>query len=120
MQLPYLMRLIESKAEELTREVMVQLRESPETPYLRHVEDKELRRRVQDLYANLGRWVTARAGHDVRIAYRQLGAQRCEEGVAAAEVVYALLAVKGHLWEFIRRNAPCNTSVELYQEDELF
>jgi hypothetical protein len=119
MQLPYLIGLIESHAEDLTREVMSELREAPEAPYLRRLSEDELRRRAMDIYAHLGKWLTSRGDYDVRLAYRQLGTQRCEEGVPASEIVYALLAIKRHLWDFIRRNAPCESASELYQQDEL-
>jgi hypothetical protein len=119
MQLPYLVRLIEAHAEDLTNEVMDELRSGSETPHLRQVDQGELRQRAADLYSNLGRWLTRRTDFDARLYYRQLGTLRCEEGIPASEVVYAVLAIKRHLWEFILRNAPCETAAELYQEEEL-
>lgn len=120
MQLPYLIRVIESHAEDLTREVLADLRGATETSYLRCLPEDEVRKRVQSLYANLDRWLTARGDYDIRLLYRQLGSQRCEEGVPASEVVFALLSVKRRLWEFIQRNASIDSAVQLYQEEELF
>jgi hypothetical protein len=119
MQLPYLIRLIESHAEELTNEVMEDLRDSTEMPHLKQISEDELRQRAVDLYSNLGKWLTRRGDYDLRHYYRQMGTLRCEEGIPASEVVYAVIAIKRHLWDFVLRNAPCDTAAELYQEEEL-
>lgn len=119
MLLPHLMRAIESNAEGLTRDVMEQLRADPRVAYLHRVSDEELLRRVQDLYGDLGKWLTTRNDAEVRRVYRGLGARRQREGVPVSELVHALTAVKRRVWDFVRSNA-AESSVEVYQEDELF
>jgi hypothetical protein len=120
MQLPYLVRAVVSHADDLTREVIDDLRNNPDTPSMRRLTDDESQRRIADVYANLSAWLTDRAVHDTRLTYRQLGAQRCEDGVPAAEMVFAILAVKRHLLEFIRRNANTESVTQMYEEEELF
>jgi hypothetical protein len=119
MQLPYLIRAIESHAQEITRGVVDEIRRTPQLPYLHGLSDDELRTRGLDFYSNLGQWLGAPDDKKVSDLYRTVGYQRCEDGVPAAEVVYAVLTLKRHLWDFIRNNSEWQSEVELYQQDEL-
>ena len=47
------------------------------------------------------------------------GAAGCADGVPASELIYAVLRLKAHVWDFIRRNDAWQNEVELYQADEL-
>lgn len=119
MVLPELLAVIHTHAEELAAELIVDLRNNPRTKYLRGVGPEEFRRRAVDLYANLSAWLAERREEDIARAYESLGAARCAEGVAASELVAALLLAKSRLLDFIRRNDSLSTSVELYQLGEL-
>ena len=119
MLLPNLMKMIESHAEELTREVLNDLGKNPRTPFLHRIPSEELRRRIYDVYRNLGHWLEEKDEARIELVYSDLGRRRSSEGVPADEVVYAVLRTKEHLWDFIHRNHGLQSAVELYQEEEL-
>jgi hypothetical protein len=116
MLLPWLMRLIETHAEQMTEKLIQVVRANPRTSFLHEVSEPELRRRVFDLYHNLGRWLGEKSEVEIEATYRDLGSQRCREGVPLHELVYALVLVKHQLWDYIQSNDLPETATNLYGE----
>lgn len=119
MLLPDLLRTIESHADEITAELMTELRTHPRTTYLHRVSEGEVRTRANDLYARLSRWIEDDGEDEISQTYRELGSRRCREGVPTSELIYALTLAKSRLINFIRRNDTIESSLELQQECEL-
>ena len=119
MLLPWLMRLIETHAEELTAKVIQALRTNPRTTFLHQVSEAELKRRGFDLYHNLGRWLGEKSEAEIEATYRENGRRRFGEGVPLSELIYALILMKQYLWEFIRKNDLPETATNLYGEEQL-
>lgn len=119
MLLPNLMKMIETHAEELTREVLSDLEKNPRTPFFHRIPPEELRRRIYDVYHNLGRWLEEKDETRIEGVYSDLGRRRSAESMPADQLVYAILRTKEHLWDFIHRNHGLQSAVELYQEEEL-
>jgi len=89
MQLEELVKLIESRADEVT-----------ELAYHRFGDD-ELGARARLVYANLGKWLEEESEGLVEEEYFRLGKQRCEERIPLSEVIWALLLTRRNLWQFI-------------------
>ncbi|CAG0978300.1 hypothetical protein PHYC_01624 [Phycisphaerales bacterium] len=119
MLLPDLIRTIESHADEITTELMTELRTNPRTTYLHRVSEGEVRTRANDLFSHLSRWIEEDGEDEISQTYRELGGRRCREGVPPSELLYALVLAKAHLISFIRRNDTIESSLELQQECEL-
>jgi hypothetical protein len=119
MLLPRLMGLIETHADELTGKVIKALRENPRTAFLHEVSEAELKRRGFDLYHNLSRWLAEKGEAEIEATYRENGRRRFREGVPLSELVYALILMKQHLWDFIRKNDLPETATNLYGEEHL-
>ncbi len=119
MLLPWLMRLIETHARELTEKVIQAVRTSPHTTFLHELSEEELERRVFDLYHNLGRWLGEKSEDEIEAIYGELGRQRCREGVPLHELVYALILVKQHLWDYVQQNDLPESATNLYGEELL-
>jgi hypothetical protein len=119
MILPNMMTMIESHAEELTNEVLSDLRRNPRTPYFHRIPPEEMRRRIYDVYHNLGHWLAEKNEANIEAAYNELGRRRRAEVVPLSEVVCAVLLTKGHLWDFIRRNHDMHSAMAVYQQEEL-
>jgi hypothetical protein len=119
MLLPWLMRLIETHAEELTEKVVEAVRTNPRTTFLHEVSEAELKRRGFDLYHNLGRWLAEKSEAEIEATYRENGRRRFREGVPLSELIYALILMKQHLWEFIRKNDLPETATNIYGEQQL-
>jgi hypothetical protein len=113
MLLPWLMRLIETHAEELTDRVIQAVRTNPRTSFLHAVSEAELKRRGFDLYHNLSRWLAEKSEAEIEATYRENGRKRFREGVSLSELVYALILMKQHLWDFIRKNDLPETATNL-------
>jgi hypothetical protein len=111
--------MIQDHAEDLTSEVLKDLGTNPRTPAYHRLSQDELHRRVYDVYHNLGRWLGEKSDTQVESTYNNLGRTRRTEGVPVSEVTYALILVKEHLRQYIRRAGLVDSAVELYQEEEL-
>lgn len=117
MELPWLMKQIETHAEELTERVIEAVRTSPRTKFLHVPSEEELRRRFFDLFRNLGRWLSEKGEGEIEAIYSDIGRQRCHEGVPLGELVYALVLVKQHLWDYVQKNVVAISESTLYQEE---
>jgi hypothetical protein len=114
-----LVRLIEEHADQLTQRVLDDVAANPRTPHYRELTSDEMRRRVYDVYHNLGRWLGDKTEEHLESTYGGLGRTRYREGVPLSEVVYALVLIKNHLREYIRAVGLVDSAVELYLEEEL-
>jgi len=117
MELPWLMQQIETHADKLTERVIDAVRTSPRTRFLRDLSEEELRRRFFDLFRNLGRWLTEKSEGEIETIYGDVGRRRCREAVPLSELVYALLLVKQHLWDYVQKNVIPVSESTLYEEE---
>lgn len=115
----FLIRMIENHAEDLTREVLADFAKNPRTPHLHAVSQEELHQRAFDLFRNLGQWLADRHDGHIEEPYARLGRDRHVEGVPLSEVIYAVILIKEHLRNYVRRAGAASTALELYQEVEL-
>jgi len=97
-----LIQLIESHADELTREVVKDLMSNARTPRFRSTPREELDERIGGLYRNLGDWIGAANDDAVRAAYEDWGRRRFRQGILISEIAYALIIAKHHLRRWIR------------------
>lgn len=114
-----LVRLIQDHAEDLTGEVLRDLRSNPRTQAYHALPLEEVRRRVYDVCHNFGRWLGDKTEAPVEATYGALGRTRRAEGVPLSEVVYALMLTKQHLRGYIMSAGLVGSAVDLYQEEEL-
>jgi len=117
MELPWLMKQIETHAEQLAERVIEAVRTNPRTKFLRDVSEEELRRRFFDLFQNLGRWLSEKGDEEIEAIYGEIGRRQCREGVPLNELVYALILVKQHLWDYIDKNVVPDSEGNLYREE---
>jgi len=117
MELPWLMQQIETHAEKLTARVIDAVRTSPRTMSFRNLSEEELRRRFFDLFRNLGRWLSEKSEGEIETIYGDIGRQRCREAVPLSELVYALLLVKQHLWDYVQTNVVAVSESTIYEEE---
>lgn len=115
----HLIRTIEVHAEELTSELLDDLGRNPRTPSFHGLSRGELHGRVYDVYHNLGRWLAEKDQRHIEQVYRELGRRRHHDHTPASELLYAVILIKEHLRNYIRRVAGANSAVEMHQEAEL-
>lgn len=114
-----LIQLIEDHAEGLTRGVVNDLQSNPRTQTLRNAPQEELRRRIFDVFHNLGRWLADRTEEAIERTYSEMGRKRFGDRIPISQVVYGLIVTKVHLRDFIRASGLVDSAVQLYQEEEL-
>ena len=114
-----LVQIIQDHAEELTGDVLKDLAKNPRTAAYHKLPRTELHNRVYEVYHNLGQWIAEKSEGPVSKTYTALGKTRHAEGIPLQEVVLALILTRRHIASFVRSSVPVDTTVELYQEDEL-
>lgn len=119
MELPWLMSQIETHAEELTGRVIQAIRTNPRTQFLRGLSEDELKKAIFNLFRNLGRWLSEKREDEIEAIYGEIGQRRCTEGVPLNELIYALILVKQHLWDYIEKHVMPTSEGNLYQEELL-
>ncbi len=114
---PRLVQLIQMHSEELAQGLLQKVRSSPMlTDYCNKVPPHELRQRVYEVYRNLEDWLLTKTKEDIKRRYTEIGARRAAQGVPLSQLVWAILTVKEHLWEFLNQEARTDRAVELYSE----
>lgn len=101
MQLEELVRLIESRADDLTESMVRKVRESPRMAAYHRFGDDELGDRARLVYANLGKWLEEGSEGQVEEEYARLGQVRCQERIPLSQVIWGLLLTRRNLWEFV-------------------
>ena len=114
-----LVRLIEHHSDELAAELTAKLETSSRTADLRKVPVDELRRGIQEVFRNLSELLLTRMGHDIEKRYFEIGVRRASQSVALSDLCWAIVLIKGHLWEFLQRQGFMAGPVEIYGEMEL-
>jgi hypothetical protein len=115
-----LVRLIESHADQLSKDLIHRLEHDDRCVDLRKVPEEELIRRSYDIYRHLTDWVLHKSEDELERAYRELGVRRAAQEVALSQVLYAVLATKEQLWKFLQNEGAVTSPVELFGEMELF
>ena len=114
-----LVRLIEDHAEQITNDLICDLKVNPRTASYHGLADSEIHRRVFNVYRNLGEWLSGEAETTVEAHYFALGKNRALEGVPLSQVLYALVLTKSQLFNYIRRTVLLESAIDLYQLHEL-
>ena len=100
-----LIRLIETHAESLAREVVEDLSTNEYTSAFHRISKAELQPRVFAFYQNLGNWIGDPDEDAVRAEYEEWGRIRSRQGIPISEIVYSLIVTKRHLRRYIREHA---------------
>ena len=114
-----LIRLIETHAPSLTREVMQDISTNERTSSFSKLAKEELEPRVAALYQNLGQWIGDPNEDAVREEYEHWGRTRFRQGIPLCELVYCVILTKKHLRRFIREHGLVTFSGDRVTPDEL-
>ncbi|MCC6858284.1 MAG: hypothetical protein IT158_06980 [Bryobacterales bacterium] len=113
-----LIQAVEDHWEQISAKVLRDIQRHPELEHLKRLPGSELKERAQEVTRNLGHWLMAKE-QEWGCKYEGLGRHRFQEHVPLHEVVRAMQIVKDNITDFIREQGFCQTSVELYAEEEL-
>ncbi len=101
-----LIEQIHESANRLTNDLIERLQTDPSCPAYRTIPRERLIALKDDLYQNLGRWISYRSKSAVRSRYVKLGRERYLEGIPLSELIFALSVTKSMLVDFIRHCVP--------------
>lgn len=114
-----LVHLIEAHADELTEELVKQFQTSPRTSDLGKVPAEELRNRNSEILHHLSDWLLSKSDSEVERRYSEMGALRAIQGVSLADVCWAIVLTKEHVWDFLQSQGFLRGPLEIYGEMEL-
>lgn len=114
-----LVRLIEKHSDTLSGELMEKVLQSEHTADFRKIPRENLQLAATDVYRNLGEWLLQKRESDIASHFRAIAKQRVREGVQPQQMVWALVLTRDYLWRFLRKEAFCDSIVELHAELEL-
>lgn len=117
MDLPWLMKQIETHAEQLTERIIQAIRTNPRTKSISVLSEEELKRRFFDLFRNFGRWLSEKGEDEIEAIYGEIGRRRCLDGTPLNELVFALVLVKQHVGDYVETNLVPASEGNLYQEE---
>lgn len=114
-----LVRLIESHSDELTDGLLQKFQSSPRTSELHKVPPHELRSRSYEILRNLSDWLLWKSSADIERRYKEVGVSRAAQNVSLADVCWAIMLTKEHIWAFLQREGFLRGPLEIYGEMEL-
>ena len=115
-----LIKLIETEAKDLAKELVETLRRHPQTPTYHGYSAEELYDRAFNLYRNLGSWISQKSEReDLAKYYTALGIQRHQEGFPLSEVLHALNLMRRVLWKRVNEEGLLDTITDFIQAMEL-
>lgn len=99
-----LVRLIEEHAEQLSDGLLKKLKSSEACgDLLALVPDSELKHRTYEIYRHVSDWLATKTESELEERYVGLGTRRAHQDVPFSQMLFALQAVKEHLWEFLQQ-----------------
>lgn len=115
-----LVRLIEKHSDELTDGLLTKFQSSSRTRGLASVPTPELRSRSNEILRNLSDWLLHSSEMDIERRYREIGSLRAVQNVPLADVCWAIVLTKEHIWDFLQRQGFLRGPLEIFGEMELF
>jgi hypothetical protein len=93
-------------ADRLTNDLIQAVQADPRCEAYKGIPRSRLIELKDELYRNLGRWLTSHSRSAIEVRYVKLGRERYLEGIPLSEFIYALHLTKSMLLSFIRRCLP--------------
>lgn len=114
-----LVRLIETHSERLAEGLLVKMQHCEKCKSFRQVPGEEFRQRAYEIYHHLGEWLLGKQEEDIARRYKEIGQRREAQGVPLSQLLYAIVLVREHLWEYLKHEAGADKPVEVFGELEL-
>ena len=113
-----LIAMIENHWEQITTEVIDNIRKDPALAVVSGRPFHELESWGRTLVKNLGHWLSGAAA-EIGAEYESIGRQRFAAGIPLSECVHTLHLLKDKMLEFVRNRGFAATTLEIYAEEEL-
>lgn len=115
-----LLSMIEKDSLQLARRWKKEMLESEYTDTYKKISEKELIKRGELDFVNLGEWIDGDIGmEEIGKVYINIGRERFIEGFALSEILYAFHCSKKLLWNYILSSGILTSALEIYQAMDL-
>ena len=111
-----LMQLLEDHWEELSSNVIQQIRSNSELKHMAALPEGELNRRAREIMKYFGEWL--KGNGNIALRYEEIGRTRFEQGVPLHEFVRALQMIKQRMINFVREQG-ADSAIKIFAEEEL-
>jgi hypothetical protein len=119
MLIPNLILAIETHAETLAAEFVADLMSNPKVYRLRKMGKEDLERAALGLYGRLSAWLAVKDPKEIEDLFTSRARVQRQAEIPLREIVFAVLLLKRHVWEFVKRNALVDSISDLYARDEV-
>jgi hypothetical protein len=92
---------------------------SPRTSDLRKVPAQELRNRNCEILRHVSEWLLSKSDGDIARRYSEMGSLRATQAVSLADLYWAIVLTKEHIWDFLQQQGFLRGPLEIYGEMEL-
>ncbi len=113
-----LIQLIEGHADQITSNIIRQIRSDPKLRELGELPESDLQDKARGILKNLGQWLSSK-DDEIASHFELLGRMRFEESVPLHEILRALQIIKERMIGFARDQGIVDTAVDIYAEEEL-
>ena len=115
-----LLSMIEKDSLQLAKKWKKEMLESEYTSTYKKISEKELIKRGELDFVNLGEWIDGDIGmEEIGKDYINIGKERFIEGFALSEILYAFHCSKKLLWNYILSSGILRSALEIYQAMDL-
>ena len=115
-----LIRLIETRADQLSEALMHRLKKNDRCgDLLQRVPSDELRSRSHEIYRDLSDWLLLKTESELEERYVVLGMKRATQGVPYTDLLWAVTTTKEYLWEFMLAEGLFEEPIDLFGEIDL-
>ncbi len=115
-----LVALIRENSEQLGRQWLADIRESPTTASYAKVDPDKLSERATTALSQFSRWFSGHeADEEVAAFYYNIGRERRAQGFSNHEILGALTLLKKHIWMFAHSHSVWKRPIDVYRVLEL-
>ena len=114
-----LMLNIQTHAQTLAAEYVRDLESNAKTAHLAKLGHEDLERAALMLYGKLADWLAEKNAKEIEADFRARARRQRQAGIPLSEVLFAVVLLKKHVWEFVKRNVVIDSIGDLYLRDEV-
>jgi len=114
-----LVKVIESNADKLSRELVESVLGSDRTSGMRRRDPAELLQRAKEIFGDLGNWLLNKTEAEIEQRYRQIGEQLAAQGIPLSHWTWSLAMGRQQIWRLLQTEAFPEGAFEVFGQLEL-
>ncbi|MBN1288140.1 MAG: hypothetical protein JXA49_00690 [Actinobacteria bacterium] len=115
----WLLKIIESRSDEIAMNWYRQVKNSDYTPSFHNISEEEALEIATNVYEYLSHWLQPSSRHEIKETYEDFGKSFYWKGFKMSEIIMTLVLIKRYLWLHLIDEGLISTDLEIYQALEL-